>query len=165
MMLRYRVRALLAVAVVLSASCNSPTNVAVTSPSPVAGALTGGLIAFVADQGVGVLDPATGKTTIVAPMPAGAAFRGGGPVVGPLAWAPLSSALFHDPRRPPGRAANDDRRGPVRLALPGRSVYWRHRGIGGIRPPGAGGADWAGGQRPLPCVDAWLLRGLRGRRA
>src|SRR6202158_5945240 len=100
MMLRYRVRALLAVAVVLSASCNSPTNVAVTSPSPVAGALTGGLIAFVADQGVGVLDPATGKTTIVAPMPAGAAFRVAGPVWGPSPGLPYPVLYFtiHDDR-------------------------------------------------------------------
>jgi hypothetical protein len=40
------------------------------------------LIAYAADQGVGILDPATGKSTIVAPLAPGA-FRVGGPV-----WAP-----------------------------------------------------------------------------
>ena len=54
-----------------------------TSPSPVTGGATGGLIAFVSTKGVGVLDPATGASTIVAPLPAGAAFRVAGPV-----WAP-----------------------------------------------------------------------------
>lgn len=52
------------------------------SASPLTGDLAQGLIAYVADQGIGVLDPATGKSTIVAPLPPGA-FRVGGPV-----WAP-----------------------------------------------------------------------------
>jgi len=52
------------------------------SPSPLAGALNQGLIAYIADQGVGVADPATGKATIVAPVQAGA-LRIAGPV-----WAP-----------------------------------------------------------------------------
>jgi hypothetical protein len=54
-----------------------------TSPSPVAGGATGGLIAFISAKGVGVVDPATGSSTIVAPLPAGGAFRMAGPV-----WAP-----------------------------------------------------------------------------
>jgi hypothetical protein len=71
-------------AAVLVAACGGSNNVAVAqhSPSPVAGGLAQGLIAFAADAGVGVLDPATGKSTIVAPLPRGA-FRVAGPV-----WAP-----------------------------------------------------------------------------
>jgi hypothetical protein len=66
---------------------------------PTAGALSDGLIAYVADQGVGVLDPATGKSTIVAPFPPGA-FRVAGPV-----WAaepgldhPVLYFALHDDR-------------------------------------------------------------------
>ncbi|HEV2033633.1 MAG TPA: hypothetical protein VGU71_05465 [Candidatus Dormibacteraeota bacterium] len=92
---------LLAVAVLVAASCagGGPTAV-VHSPSPVAGALTGGLIAYVADQGVGVLDPATGKAVVVAPMPAGAAFRVVGPVWGPAPGLPYPVVYFtvHDDR-------------------------------------------------------------------
>src|ERR1700693_2755003 len=44
-------------------------SVAVSSPSPLTGGLTGGLMGYVADQGGGALDPATGKSTIGAPMP------------------------------------------------------------------------------------------------
>jgi hypothetical protein len=74
--------------------------VAVSSPSPLTGALTQGLIAYVADQGVGVLDPATGKSTIVAPMPAGAAFRVAGPVWGsaPGGAYPMLYFTIHDDR-------------------------------------------------------------------
>lgn len=70
------------------------------SPSPLTGGLTQGLIGYVADQGVGVLDPATGKSTILAPMPAGAAFRVAGPVWGPapgLAY-PVLYFTIHDDR-------------------------------------------------------------------
>ncbi len=75
-------------------------SVAVRSPSPLTGGLTQGLIGYVADQGVGVLDPATGKSTILAPMPAGAAFRVAGPVWGPapgLAY-PVLYFTIHDDR-------------------------------------------------------------------
>jgi hypothetical protein len=74
----------LAAILVLGVACrgDSPTT-ALRSPSPIAGSLDAGLIAYVADQGVGVLDPATGKATIVAPLPGGGAFRAAGPV-----WAP-----------------------------------------------------------------------------
>ena len=74
---------LIAAAVVLAA-CGGNNNVAVVqhSPSPVTGGLANGLIAYAASAGVGVLDPATGKSTIIAPLPAGA-FRVAGPV-----WAP-----------------------------------------------------------------------------
>jgi hypothetical protein len=43
----------------------------------------------VAASGVGVLDPATGKSTVVAPLPAGAAFRVSGPV-----WAPAPELSY-----------------------------------------------------------------------
>src|ERR1700693_4680890 len=75
-------------------------SVAVSSPSPLTGGLTEGLIGYVADQGVGVLDPATGKATIVAPMPAGAAFRVAGPVWGsaPGVAYPVLYFTIHDDR-------------------------------------------------------------------
>jgi hypothetical protein len=75
-------------------------SVAVRSPSPLTGGLTQGLIGYVADQGVGVLDPATGKSTIVAPMPAGAAFRLAGPVWGPAPGVayPVMYFTIHDDR-------------------------------------------------------------------
>jgi hypothetical protein len=81
------------------ASCGGGS-VAVSSPSPLTGGLTQGLIGYVADQGVGVLDPATGKSTIVAPMPAGAAFRVAGPVWGPAPGVdyPVLYFTIHDDR-------------------------------------------------------------------
>lgn len=69
-------------AALLLAACSRISAAPVHSPSPLAGGLTQGLIAYVADQGVGVLDPATGKSVIVAPLPPGT-FRVAGPV-----WAP-----------------------------------------------------------------------------
>lgn len=86
-------------AIAISA-CGGGGPVAVSSPSPLAGALTQGLIAYVGDQGVGVLDPATGKSTIVAPMPAGAAFRVAGPVWGPAPDVahPVLYFTIHDDR-------------------------------------------------------------------
>src|ERR1700676_4014668 len=95
-----RVLGLVAAALLLAASCSSPSSGVVSPPSPVAGALTGGLIGYVADAGVGVLDPATGKSTIVAPMPAGAAFRVGGPVGGPAPGLshPVLFFTIHDDR-------------------------------------------------------------------
>ncbi len=81
------------------ASCGGGT-VAVKLPSPIAGGLAQGLIGYVADQGVGVLDPATGKSTILAPLPAGAAFRVSGPVWGPapdVAY-PVLYFTLHDDR-------------------------------------------------------------------
>jgi hypothetical protein len=82
------------------AGCGGGGSVAVSSPSSLVGALAQGLIAYVADQGVGVLDPATGKSTIVAPIPAGAAFRVAGPVWGPapdVAY-PVLYFTIHDDR-------------------------------------------------------------------
>jgi hypothetical protein len=78
---------------------------AVSSPSPLTGGLTQGLIGYVADAGVGVLDPATGKSAIIAPMPAGAAFRVAGPVWGPAPGLsyPVLYFTIHDDRQPEGR--------------------------------------------------------------
>ena len=76
-----------------------------SSPSPLTGGLAQGLIGYVADQGVGVLDPATGKSTIVAPMPSGAAFRVAGPVWGPAPGVayPVLYFTIHDDRAAEGR--------------------------------------------------------------
>src|SRR5438309_1553036 len=73
--------AALAAALLLTA-CSGKSAAPVHSPTALTGALTQGLIAYVADGGVGVLDPATGKPTIVAPLQPGT-FRVAGPV-----WAP-----------------------------------------------------------------------------
>jgi hypothetical protein len=87
---------------IVASACGSGGGgtVAVKSPSPLAGALTQGLIGYLADQGVGVLDPATGKSMIVAPMPAGAAFRVAGPVWGsaPGVAYPVLYFTIHDDR-------------------------------------------------------------------
>lgn len=78
----------LAVLFVVAASCyGGGTPVAVQSP--VEGALRQGLIAYVAGNGVGVLDPTTGKSALVAPLPAGSAFRVSGPV-----WAPAPGLSY-----------------------------------------------------------------------
>jgi len=92
-------------AALLVAACSTTNAASVQrSPSPVTGGLAQGLIAYVADAGVGVLDPATGKSTIVAPFPPGA-FRAAGPV-----WAPAPNAghpviyfTLHDNRPVEGR--------------------------------------------------------------
>ena len=70
------------VAVALLAACTGQSAPPAHSPSPLTGGLTQGLIAYAADTGIGVLDPATGKPTIVAPLQPGT-FRVAGPV-----WAP-----------------------------------------------------------------------------
>jgi hypothetical protein len=75
---------------VLAASCSSGgTPVAEVTPSPIEGALGQGLIAYVAGTGLGVLDPVTGKSTLVSPLPAGGAFRIAGPV-----WAPAPGLSY-----------------------------------------------------------------------
>lgn len=96
-----RLGGLVAALVFLTACSGSGSGpISVRPPSPVAGALTGGLIAYVSDAGVGVLDPLTGKSTVVAPLPAGGAFRLSGPVWGPapgLAY-PVVYFAIHDDR-------------------------------------------------------------------
>jgi hypothetical protein len=93
-------------AALLIAACTRSSAPPVASPSPLTGGLTQGLIAYVADQGVGVLDPATGKATIVAPLAPGI-FRVAGP-----AWAPAPNVshpvlyfTLHDDRPAERRAS------------------------------------------------------------
>ncbi|TMC51801.1 MAG: hypothetical protein E6J20_14805 [Chloroflexi bacterium] len=93
-------------AALLLAACSSTSAVTVHSPSPLTGGLTHGLIGFVDDQGVGILDPGTGKSTIVAQLPPGA-FRVAGPV-----WAPAPNVnhpvlyfTVHDDRPAESRTA------------------------------------------------------------
>ena len=91
----------LAALILFAASCSfGSTPAAVPSPSPVQGALAQGLIAYVAGNGVGVLDPTTGKSIVVAPLPAGAAFRVSGPVWGPALGLsyPVLYFTIHDDR-------------------------------------------------------------------
>ncbi|HUZ87079.1 MAG TPA: hypothetical protein VNF26_09010 [Candidatus Baltobacterales bacterium] len=92
--------ALLSIALVATLACGGGTSVGVRSPTAVTGGLAQGLIAYVVDQGVGVLDPATGKSTIVAPLPAGGAFRVAGPVWGPAPGVsyPVIYFAIHDDR-------------------------------------------------------------------
>jgi hypothetical protein len=87
------------VALVLSA-CGSSSTAAVATPSTVTGALTQGLIAYVGGGNVGVIDPTTGKSTPVAPLPGGGAFRVAGPVWGPAPGLPYPVIYFavHDDR-------------------------------------------------------------------
>lgn len=96
--------ALIAAALVAAACSSTPVASVQPSPSPVEGGLAQGLIAYVADTGVGVLDPATGKSTIVAPLPRGA-FRVMGPVWGPAAGVdhPVIYFTIHDDRAPERR--------------------------------------------------------------
>jgi hypothetical protein len=94
-----------ALALILATACSGGTPANVLSQSPVQGALAGGLIAYLGDQGVGVLDPTTGKSVLVAPLPAGGAFKASGPV-----WAPAPGLSYpvlyftiHDDRPAEGR--------------------------------------------------------------
>ncbi|TME39960.1 MAG: hypothetical protein E6I61_10455 [Chloroflexi bacterium] len=100
-------RLALMMAVLLLAACTgSSAAPPVHSPSPLAGGLVHGLIAYVADQSVGVLDPATGKSTVVAPLPPGA-FRVSGPVWGPAPGVshPVLYFTLHDDRGAETRTA------------------------------------------------------------
>ena len=91
--------AAIAAVLIFTACTGAGTGTPVHSPSPVAGGLAQGLIAYAADQGVGVLDTATGKSTIVAPLPPGA-FRVAGPVWAPAAGVnhPVIYFTVHDDR-------------------------------------------------------------------
>ena len=94
---------IVALAVLVIAACGSSSAAVVRSPSPVAGALTEGLIAYAAGGSIGVIDPNTGKNTTLAALPPGA-FRVAGPVWGPAPGIPypvLYLALHDD--RPPER--------------------------------------------------------------
>jgi hypothetical protein len=92
-------------AFVLIAAC-SGTPAAVVSPSPT-GAGSGipvGLIAYATDKGIGVLDPATGNSSLVSPLPPGA-FTVAGPVWGPAPniGHPVIYFTVHDSRPPERR--------------------------------------------------------------
>ena len=93
-------RLALVLALLPAPACGSGPLPVTQSPSPVQGALTGGLIAYLSDKGVGVLEPSSGKSVLVAPLPSGGAFRASGPV-----WAaapglpyPLLYFTIHDDR-------------------------------------------------------------------
>ena len=94
-------RAAALAALVLVAACGGNNNVVSVrhAPSPVEGGLTQGLIAYVGDAGVGVLDPASGKSTIVSPLAPGV-FRVNGPVWGPAPNVdhPVIYFTVHDDR-------------------------------------------------------------------
>lgn len=88
-----------AAAVLILAACRGGNNPPVQSPSPLTGGLVQGLIAYAADQGIGILDPTTGKATIVAPLTPGS-FRVSGPVWGPAPDVsyPVVYFTIHDDR-------------------------------------------------------------------
>lgn len=97
--------AALAAALLLSA-CSSSGG-ASHPPTPNLGTIPQGLVAFAADQGIGVLDPANGKSVIVAPLQPGT-YRVGGPV-----WAPAPGVSYpviyftlHDDRTPERRTTS-----------------------------------------------------------
>ena len=100
--------ALALIGLVISACSGS--SAATNSPSPSASAGAGipqGLIAYASDHGLGVLDPATGKATIVSPLTPGV-FYIGGPV-----WAPAPGLTHpviyftaHDARPPERRTTS-----------------------------------------------------------
>jgi hypothetical protein len=87
-------------AFVLGAACGGGTAGATPTPSPVTTGLSQGLITYSVDGGVGVLDPTTGKTALVAPLPAASAFRVAGPVWGPAPGLshPVIYFTIHDDR-------------------------------------------------------------------
>jgi hypothetical protein len=96
-LLRVSIPVLLAL---IASSCGSSSTAVLSSPSPIAGALTQGLIAYVSASSVGVIDPLTGKSAVVAPLPAGGAFKVAGPVWGPAPGLPYPVIYFaiHDDR-------------------------------------------------------------------
>jgi len=98
-------RLLSAFAVLLLAACTgSPAATSSPSPTQVGAGLPQGLIAYVTDKGVGVLDPATGNSTVVSPLPPGA-FNVAGPVWGPAPGVahPVIYFTVHDSRPPERR--------------------------------------------------------------
>lgn len=96
--------ALIAALLVAAACSSSPVAAVQHSPSPVTGGLTNGLIAYVADTGIGVMDPSTGKSKIVAPF-SRAFLRVNGPVWGPAPGVghPVIYFTLHDDRTPERR--------------------------------------------------------------
>ena len=95
-------------ACIVTVACGGTTSSAIQSPSPTTGGLTQGLIAYASDQGIAVLDPGSGKTSLITPMPPGAAFRVAGPVWGPATGVPYPVLYFtiHDDRPTESRDAS-----------------------------------------------------------
>jgi hypothetical protein len=90
----------IALGVLLIAACGGgSTPVASHTPTPVAGALSEGLIAYASSGGIGVFDPLSGKTAPVVALPPGA-FRVAGPVWGPAPGIgyPVIYFALHDDR-------------------------------------------------------------------
>ena len=94
--------AALTLVVALAAACAPGGSGAppTASPSAHVGGLTQGLVAYGSPAGVGVMDPASGKSKLIAALPAGAAFRLSGPVWGPAPGVgyPLVYFTIHDDR-------------------------------------------------------------------
>jgi hypothetical protein len=90
---------LVLLALALSACAGSSTTVAARTPTPLAGALTQGLIAYATPSALGVIDPLTGKNIPLTAFPPGA-FRVGGPVWGPAPGLdhPVIYFALHDDR-------------------------------------------------------------------
>jgi hypothetical protein len=96
-----RITAAVAAFLILCVACTTgSTKGQSASASRVSGSLDSGLIAFAGDQGIGVVDPANGKVTIVAPLPGGGAFRAAGPVwaASPDTGYPMLYFTVHDDR-------------------------------------------------------------------
>jgi hypothetical protein len=92
----------------MAAACGGGSTASTPSLPQVTGGLAQGLIAYVTDQAIGVLDPASGKTAVVSPLPAGGAFTIGGPVWGPapgLAY-PVIYFSVHDDRPAESRTSS-----------------------------------------------------------
>ena len=90
----------------LLASCGGSSAAVTPAPSPSAGGLPAGLIAYASSKGISVIDPLTDKTAVIAPLPGGGAFRVAGPVWGPapdVAY-PVIYFAIHDDRPPDTRA-------------------------------------------------------------
>ena len=130
-----RAHSMVLIAAFVLAACSGSTSAPQHSPSPIAGALSDGLIAYVSSQGVGVIDPGTGKSTVVAPLPQAGAFRVAGPVWGPAPDVAYPVIYF---------AIHDDRP-PERRTSPGVVPYdWLFRvdPFKGTIEPMAAGADF-----------------------
>ena len=119
------------------------------SPSPIdRRARRQGLIAYVVEPGVGVIDPATGKSTVVAPLPRRRRVSRRRAGLGPGARTRLPRDLLRHPRRPAGRAPDQPGRRALRLAVPRRSV---HRGRSSrSRRPRTSRAKGRSGSSPTP---------------
>ena len=96
----FRAHSQVLIAAFVLAACSGSTSAPQHSPSPIAGALSDGLMAYVSSSGVGVIDPGTGKSAVVAPLPQAGAFRVAGPVWGPApdVGYPVIYFAIHDDR-------------------------------------------------------------------